>query len=184
MEHSFTETIRQVLKRHFGSDADDVFTQSQLLQYLNIKTRSADRGSKARSSFANLYALYVLIEDYLRGGFDKKGDYSRYGGAKFSELFRRQRELPFGSKLQNHALNHRLNEEFKKFFPTSDYTPITRDPNSNRYWINQNLLRPVIGKKTFNLAQPVIDIIDEYIKAKTAAFDAFIQTCEDLKKVS
>jgi hypothetical protein len=184
MEHSFTETIRQVLKRHFGSDADDVFTQSQLLQYLNIKTRSADRGSKARSSFANLYALYVLIEDYLRGGFHKKGDYSRYKGAKFSDLFKRQRELPFGSKLQNHALNHRLNEEFKKFFPTSDYTPITRDPTSNRYWINQNLLRPVIGKKTFNLAQPVIDIVDEYIKAKTAAFDAFIQTCENLKKVS
>jgi hypothetical protein len=46
------------------------------------------------------------------------------------------------------------------------------------------LLRPVIGKKTFNLAQPVMDIVDEYIKAKTAAFDAFIQTCENLKKVS
>ncbi len=69
----------------------------------------------------------MLIENYLAGGFDKKGDYSKYESAVFSRLFQRQRELPFGSKLQNHALNHRLNEEFKKFFPTSGFTPIVRD---------------------------------------------------------
>ena len=184
MEHSFTETIKAVLQRHFGDNADELYTQSALLQYINLKTRSADRGSKSRSSFANLYALYVLIEGYRNGGFDKKAGYSKYDGAIFSRLFQRQRELPFGSKLQNHALNHRLNEEFKKFFPTNESTPIIRDPKSNRYWINENLLNLKIGQKKFNLAAAVIDIIDEYIKAKSAAFDAFIQTCEKLKKVT
>ena len=69
------------------------------MQYLNEKTRSAHKGSKARSSFVNLYALYVIIEDYLSKGYDKSGDYSIYEGAPFNKLFARQRALPFGSKL-------------------------------------------------------------------------------------
>jgi hypothetical protein len=90
-----------------------------------------------------------------------------YNGAVFTKLFRRQRQLPFGSKLQNHALNHRLNEEFRKFFPTSEFTPIVRDVQTNRYWINQNLLRVHIRTETLNLAPSLIGILDEYIKAKT-----------------
>jgi hypothetical protein len=78
MEHAFTKTIKDVLRRHFGPQTDEVFERSVLLHYLNIKTRAATRGSKSRSSFANLYAIYVLVEDYLAGGFNKKGDYSKY----------------------------------------------------------------------------------------------------------
>src|SRR5947209_1783851 len=118
MEHQFTERIRQILASQFGEEAAEIYQRSPLLQYLNIKTRSANRGSKSRASFANLYALYVLIEDYIAHGYGDHGDYSQYAGASFSALMNRQRQLPFGSKLQNHALNHRLNEEFKKYFPT------------------------------------------------------------------
>ena len=117
-EHDFTLTIKQIIDKEFGDSSEDIFEKSPLLQYLNLKTRSATRGSKSRSSFANHYAIYVLIEDYLKGGFDKSKNYKNYEGARFTDLLKRQRELPFGSKLQNHALNHRLNEEFKKFFPT------------------------------------------------------------------
>jgi hypothetical protein len=124
MEHDFTTIIRGTLSKHFGEAAEDLFEKSPLLQYINLKTVSATRGSKARSSFANLYAIFVLAEDYVHQGFDKKGDYSKYEGAQFSRLFKRQRELPFGRKLQNHALNHRLNEEFRKFFPQVDAQPI------------------------------------------------------------
>lgn len=112
MEHEFTRQIKAILKAHFGKAAEDIYEKNSLLQYLNIKTRSANRGSKARGSFANIYAVFVLLEDYLKHGFDKKGNYANYEGAKFTNLFQRQRELPFGNKLQNHALNHRLNEEF------------------------------------------------------------------------
>lgn len=184
MEHTFTSIIKAVLQKHFGSHADELFERSLLLQYLNIKTRAATRGSKARSSFANLYALYVLAEDYLKGGFDKAGDYSKYEGAIFSRLFQRQRELPFGSKLQNHALNHRLNEEFKKFFPTCEFTPIVRDVQTNRYWVNRNLLRMRIGRSECDLARTVVEVIIEYIKTKSEAFNAFIQTCIKLKELT
>lgn len=184
MEHAFTTIIKAVLQKNFGAKADELFERSLLLQYINIKTRSVNRGSKSRSSFANLYALYVLAEDYLKGGFDKAGDYSQYEGAVFSRLFQRQRELPFGSKLQNHALNHRLNEEFKKFFPTSELTPIVRDVQMNRYWLNRNLLRVKAGRKDYDLAASVVEIVNEYIKAKSAAFAAFIETCVKLKELT
>jgi hypothetical protein len=184
MEHAFTETIKGVLRRHFGAQADEVFERSLLLQYLNLKTRAASRGSKSRSSFANLYALYVLVEDYLAGKFDKKGNYAKYEGAVFTKLFQRQRQLPFGGKLQNHAFNDRLNGEFRKFFPTCEFTPIVRDVQTPRYWINLNLLRVRIGKRTFDLAAAVIAIVDEYIKAKTTAFDAFLRTCLKLKSLT
>lgn len=117
--HSFTSTIFEVLEKHFGDGAKTIFESSPLIQYLNEKTKSASRGSKSRGSFANIYSIYVIIEDYIRMGYDSAnaGRYKDYEGAIFSDLFRRQRELPFGAKLQNHALNNRTNSEFGSISP-------------------------------------------------------------------
>lgn len=183
MEHEFTAQIRQILASEFGKDSNTVYEVSPLMQYLNIKTRSATRGSKARGSFANLYAVYVLVEDYLRNNFDKRKDYSDYEGAKFTDLYQRQRELPFGSKLQNHALNSRMNEEFRKYFPQVEYVPILRNLKTNRYWINENLLRIAVGRKKYNIANSIIAVIDKYIETKREAFTRFIETSKRLKGV-
>jgi hypothetical protein len=171
----------RILRETYGKDADTVFQSSPLIQYLNIKTRSASRGSKARSAFGNHYALYVLVDDYVAKGYLNKGDYSKYDGAVFSVLFKRQRELPFGGKLQNHHLNHRLNEEFKKFFPASESEPIIREVTTKRYWVNENLLKVKIGKKTHNIAPILIKIIDAYVSAKKDAFEDFIKDVERLE---
>ena len=184
MEHDFTPRIQKILQDHFENHAQDIFEKSPLLQYLNLKTVSASRGSKSRGSFANLYAIYVLVEDYIEGGFHQNGKYSDYEGAMFSKLFKRQRELPFGSRLQNHALNHRMNQEFRRFFAQVDAQPILRVVDTKRYWINEKLLICSIGPKRFNLARPVIDIIDAYVDAKRAAFSKFIKACKKLKRVS
>jgi hypothetical protein len=183
MENVFTETIKTVLKKHFGKNANDIFEKSQLIQYVNKKTRSANKGSKSRSSFANLYAIYVIIEDYIAKGYDKKGDYSKYEGAFFNNLFARQRELPFGSKLQNHALNNRMNSEFQKYFPSSAFIPILRSHETNRYWINESLLRIKVGKANFNIAKAIIEIVDEYSKTKQDAFQRFVKYCEELQAI-
>lgn len=183
MEHTFTNKIRAILNRHFGALADEVLEKSDLLRYINLKTRSAEKGSKSRSAFANLYAIYVIAEDYLQQGFHQKGDYSKYEGAQFSRLFARQRELPFGDKLQNHALNNRMNSEFQKFFPNSEYIPILRNMETNRYWLNENLLKVKIGEAILNLAQPILEIIDSYIETKRSAFQRFIEACESLQKL-
>ena len=84
MEHSFTKKLMSILEVSFPNVSKDIYEKSFLLQYINIKTRSADKGSKARGSFANLYAIYVLVEDYLQKGFQNKNSYSKYEGAIFS----------------------------------------------------------------------------------------------------
>jgi len=183
MEHLFTANIKSVLQKHFKENADEIFAKNQLIQYINEKTRSANKGSKARSSFSNLYAIYVIIEDYIANGFDKKGDYAKYEGALFNKLLARQRELPFGGSLQNHALNNRMNSEFQKYFPNSEYIPILRNLETKRYWINDNLLKVSIGKTNINLARAIIEIIDEYTKTKQDAFRRFVKSCEELQVI-
>jgi hypothetical protein len=184
IEHEFTPQIMAVLEITFGEKAGIIFEKSPLLQYLNIKTRSASRSSKSRSSFGNLYAVYVLVEDYLNHQFDKHGNYSSYEGARFSDLFTRQRQLPFGSKLQNHALNHRMNEEFHKYFPEVEFIPILRDVQNGRYWINENLLVFLEDENAINLASSVKQIIETYINAKQTLFVNFIKNCERLSSIS
>ena len=182
-EHLFTESILKILRNHFDKDAEIIFSLNDLLKYINIKTRSANRGSKSRGSFANLYALYVLLEDYKNKGYIHNDKYSKYEGAIFTDLLKRQRELPFGSKLQSHAMNHRLNEEFKKYFPTNEILSIIRDVESNRYWINENLIKVKVKKETYNLCLATLEIIDEYIKTKKDSFEKFIDSCESLKVI-
>lgn len=189
--HAFTEKIIDILRYHYKEYAEDVFAASPLLGYLNTKTKSANRGSKARGAFANHYALYVIVEDYLEKGFyDGIAGipYSRYEGARFTDLFRRQRELPFGSKLQNHALNSRLNDEFKKFYPHIGKQPIVRDVAAQRYWIQEDLLHVQIRQSngvdhTYNIAPAIIEIIDAYVAAKMAAFEGFLETCRQIAKL-
>ena len=183
VKHEFTKDIIKILEVECFGQGKNLLKASPLLQYLNIKTKAASRGSKSRPSFANLYALYVLIEDYLIHGFDENGEYETYEGAQFSQLFKRQRELPFGSKLQNHALNHRLNEEFKRYFPEEGILPIIRDIQTNRYWINEGLLIVDIEAKHFNIADSVLKIIDAYVEARTALFNSFVEECKALLEI-
>lgn len=182
-EHEFTPVIKNILNRIFGGASEDILVRSELLQYLNTKTVSASRGSKARGAFGNIYAIYVLVEDYINRKFHESGNYRDAAGAKFSELLTRQRQLPFGSKLQNHALNHRMNQEFRKYFPTSEFIPILRDPETNRYWINENLLKVKINFSEYNIAEAIIDIIDAYVEAKQGSFNSFIRDCRRMQEI-
>ncbi|MBE9121422.1 restriction endonuclease [Tychonema sp. LEGE 07199] len=184
MEHEFTKTIKKILKENFGFSGEQVFAVSELIQYLNIKTKSANKGSKSRGSFANLYAIYVLAEDYFLKKFHQSEKYSDYEGAVYTNIFKRQRELPFGQKLQNHALNHRLNEEFKRYFPTCDFIPVLRNPKTNRYWFNENLLKVKIQENVHNIAETVIQIIDAYVEAKRDSFEKFLQLCKEAQALT
>lgn len=76
-----------------------------------------------------------------------------------------------------------MNSEFHKFFPLSDLTPILRNVQTNKYWINENLLKVKIGKNYFNIAESIIEIINQYTKVKLNAFESFIDYCEQLKNL-
>ena len=92
LQHDFTQTIINILNKYFPIDGDIILRNSQLLQYINIKAKAANRGSKSRSSFANHYAIYVLIEDYLQKEFHLKNGYEDYEGAQYINLLMRQRK--------------------------------------------------------------------------------------------
>lgn len=178
IDQDFSSTIRDILLRLYGEEVTSaLLANSPLIGYLIRKTKAANRGSKARGSFANLYAIYVLAEDYLSKGFDQKGNYREYEGAKFTSLMTRQRQLPFGEKLQNHALNSRLNDEFHKFYPDVSVRPIIRDVGTQRYWLNESLF--VVDQ--INIAAAVIEIIDAYVGARRGNFESFIDACKTIE---
>ena len=56
MEHTFTATIKQILEKHFGNKSEDIFEISLLLQYLNLKTKSANKGAKANLGSFQTYS--------------------------------------------------------------------------------------------------------------------------------
>ncbi len=190
-EHYFTQSIKDVLYANFKEDANSIFENSPLLQYINIKTKSANKGSKARGSFTNLYALYVLIEDYIVKEFNDESlnkKYNQYEGAMYTDLLKRQRELPFGKKLQNHALNHRLNEEFRSFFDIQK-EPIIRSQATQKYWIQEDLIKIKIKNISnttiiYCIATTVIEIIDLYIQIKQKSFNQFIATCKKIAELN
>jgi len=184
MNNDFNKIIENIIIENFGYDDGKIIYNIPIIQYIINKTKSANKGSKSRGSFANLYAIYVLVEDYINKGYATNNDYINYEGAKFSTLYTRQRELPFGSKLQNHALNHRMNEEFKKFFPMLEIVPILRDSENNRYWFNEQLLLVNVGRNSYNVSSLIIEIINRYINAKQSAMTSFLNKCEEMKKIS
>ena len=184
MEHIFTENIKTILEKHFGENCNDIFERSHLIQYLNEKTRSANKGSKSRGSFGALYSIYTLVEDYIKRGFLKEGKYSEFEGARQSSLIERQRELPFGNKLQNHYFQNRTNTDYRKFFPTAGIDRvIIHDQAESKYWINESQLKISINGHQINIAPAIIEIIDEYVKTKQDSFQRFVKACEDLQKL-
>lgn len=159
-----------------------IFDSSFLIRYLDKKTKSVDRSSKSRASFANIYAIYVLIQDYLNV-IATKGKYKKYKGMRFSDALKQVRSLPWGEKLQNHALNSRLNEEFRKFFGSeTKQLPVLRDLSTKHYWFNENLLLVRINGEEINVADTIIKIIDRYIFLKQDGYTKFINTCTKLQK--
>lgn len=176
----------EVLESHYSAqEARLLFYNSYLLQYLEKKTKSVDRSSKARGSFANIYAIYVLTEDYVKQGYDNTTkDYSAYTGMAFTDALNRTRELPFGEKLQNHALNDRCNDEFKKYFhEQTEEVPIIRDLNTKKYWINESLLLITPNKLAqINIARLCLEIIEKYVELKTANFSSFFDELNGLKE--
>lgn len=181
LKHGFTNTILDLLKAEFNDKFEDIYLRSFLLQYINYKTKAAERDSKSRPSYANLYVIYSLIKDYIDNGYIEKNDYNKeYEGAVYSQLLAKVHNLPFGEKLQNHAFNSRLNDEFDTQFQQCEYQPILRDKKTKRYWFNENLLLIEFGNTTYNISNIVIEIINSYIAIRREGHESFIKYTEEL----
>jgi|AntAceMinimDraft_17_1070374.scaffolds.fasta_scaffold185250_2 hypothetical protein len=75
MKHNFTNTIKEVLEKCFGENSEQIFKNSELIQYLNIKTVSADRGAQNQEEVLQIYTQYTfLLKIILTMSFMKKGN--------------------------------------------------------------------------------------------------------------
>lgn len=178
--------IYEILLKNYGDTlSKKIFDASFLIRYLDLKTRSINKGSKSRPSFANIYAIYVLVEDYIKKGYNSSdNDYLLYDGMRFSDAKARTNSLKFGEKLQNHALNNRCNDEFKKYFHSeTEEIPIIRNLDTKRYKINELLLKPVIDGVPIDITKVIIDIIDYYVKLKSNSYEKFINKANKLSEL-
>lgn len=105
--------IKDILIKDFSEDKwKDFYAKSDLIRYLNYKSGAIHGNCKTRRSLANWYAIYSILYFYdLKGFTNQREKYQKFQGFKYSELFYFQRTLSGGSRLQNHALNNRVNTE-------------------------------------------------------------------------
>lgn len=105
--------IKDILIKDFSEDKwKDFYAKSDLIRYLNYKSGAIHGNCKTRRSLANWYAIYSILYFYdLKGFTNQREKYQKFQGFKYSELFDFQHTLLGGSRLQNHALNNRVNTE-------------------------------------------------------------------------
>lgn len=147
-ERSFLEGIAD----RYGIDRNAI-----IFRYIERKTRASQRGAKARRSLGNLYALYVLCQDYLNDNFE---------GSSFADLMQRMKAMPFGSKLQNHPLDNRLNDEVRRQYNVSDnmlpVQPTALEDGRKARKISVDLLTELNINPSAS-AGFVVDAVDSYI---------------------
>lgn len=173
--------IKTILKKEFPDDFEYIFNNSFLINFLKQETKSIIN-SKTRSNLGNLYCLYALIKDYQKN----KQEYELYAGAKFTELLKEARSLPFGSKIQNHPLNNRINDKFYSVnnldrTQQTDFSLVLRNQISQKfslYKLNYNL----IVFEDFDLSNACEEIINKFISFRIDMFNNFIEECSELLK--
>lgn len=106
--------IKDILVENYGEEnALSVYEKSPLIRYLDKKMGAIHGDSKTRRSLANIYAIYSILYYYVDDFYQDKEKYKQFLGYDYTKLFVFYRKLYGGSKLQNHALNSRVNGEFR-----------------------------------------------------------------------
>lgn len=155
------EFIEIILKERFV-DEDiniyDLFEKSPLLRYLDLKTGAIHGNAKTRRNLANIYAIYSILHYYNQEYYNKPEEYKKFTGYDYTKLFVFYRGLYGGEKLQNHALNSRVNGEFKNKI-VDDADPELIVINDSRYMLHIKYLY-VDG---IDIGKIAMEVIEEYI---------------------
>ena len=109
MEHF----VQEILEKYFPDQSQQIYAESLLIQYLDKKSGAIHGTAKTRRSLANYYAIYSILNFYVDEYFENPDEYKKFEGYEYTKLFTFYRRLYGGRKLQNHALNSRVNGEFR-----------------------------------------------------------------------
>lgn len=172
------EYIKNILINHFGNEYEDYYNESPIFQYIDLKSGAIDGNSKSRKSLANIYAIYSILTFYVNDFFENKDEYLKFKGYDYTLLLAKCRSMYGGEKIQNHALNSRLNLEFdnkicKKTQNKGKYIIVQ---NNGKYLIHVDYLY-VKGK---DISKIIIEIIDKYVELLKQKDNTLINKLEQL----
>lgn len=172
------EFLKDIIEKHFPKQSDEIFKGSDLIQYLDLKTSAIYGNSKTRKSLGNIYAIYAILHFYMEDGFfNQPNKYKDFDGYEFTKLLTYTRTLYGGEKIQNHALNSRLNLEFDN--------KTTRSENKGKFVIVQNQGKYLVHidylyYKGSDLSKCILEIIDKYVFLLREKDDKLIHDLEEL----
>ena len=170
--------VKDILSGCFGSDYQDIYDNSMMLQYLDKKMGAVHGDSKKRRSLANIYAIYSLLYFYKDEFYSNPDKYRAFDGYDYMKLFRFYRGLYGGSKLQNHALNSRVNGEFRNKFPDirSDLIII----NNGKYLLHIDYLYV----NDTDISKAACAVIEKYIDLLMAKDHALVGILQELEETT
>ncbi|MCL2016571.1 MAG: hypothetical protein FWG68_10035 [Defluviitaleaceae bacterium] len=171
------EFIQNILLRELphmnGEEITEFFGRSPLLQYLDAKMGAIFGDSKTRRSLANIYAIYSILHFYEGEYYNQPQKYRDFGGYEYTKLFAFYRSLYGGERLQNHALNSRVNGEFRnKMRQETDLIII----NDGKYALHINYL--YVGE--VDISKIANRIVEEYINLLIQKDNRLIADIEEL----
>ena len=170
--------VRRILETNYGKDADTIYNSSFLLQYLDKKMKAVHNGSKTRRSLANIYAIYSILHFYTSDFYQNAAKYRKFDGYDYMRLFTFYRSLYGGSKLQNHALNSRVNGEFRNKFPEIQNDLIIID--SGKYLLHIDYLYV----KKHDISKVACNIIEKYIELLEQKDHELLNALKRIQKVT
>lgn len=171
-----TETfVEELLKEEYPNDYQNIYDSSPMLQYLDKKMRAVHGNSKTRRSLANIYAIYSILYFYQNDYYEKKEQYRCFEGYDYRRLFHFYCGLYGGTKLQNHALNSRVNGEFHNKIKDSVNDLII--VNNGKYLIHIDY----IYVDEHDISKVSCKIIERYIELLMRKDHALISILEELR---
>lgn len=170
--------VADILKEEYPLEFQFVYDNSYLLQYLDKKMKAVHGDSKTRRNLASIYAIYSILHFYKIDFYQDKDKYRTFGGYDYMRLFMYYKGLYGGSKLQNHALNSRVNGEFRGKFAnaTNDLIII----NNGKYLIHIDYI--YVGK--YDISKVCCKIIEEYIELLIKKDHALISILSEMKEIT
>ena len=167
--------VKQILTDSYPETYQTIYDSNLLLQYLDKKMKAVHGGSKSRRSLASIYAVYSILHFYFNDFYNRPDDYREFGGYDYMKLVNFFRGLYGGNKLQNHALNSRVNGEFKNKFPAVENDLIIID--NGKYLLHIDYL--YVGD--IDISGIAIKIIEKYIELLIAKDHVLIKTLQKMR---
>jgi len=168
--------VKEILAQEFPDNFQDIYDASLLLQYLDKKMKAVHGNSKTRRSLANIYAIYSILHFYEKDFYNSPDQYRAFQGYDYTKLFVYFRTLYGGSKLQNHALNSRVNGEFRNKFQQAVNDLILI--NDGKYLLHIEYLY-ILGH---DISKVLCRMIEKYIALLTEKDHSLIQTLQELQQ--